>query len=206
MEDDKRTKIINAALEEFAENGFQRGSTNQIAKKAGIAKGMLFYYFNTKQELYNFLVGYCLDYVRENYLNKLDFSETDFIKRMNHTSLTKMQAYLQYPQIFNFLASIVLNQDEQYLPDDLLQELNTMYQVGTENLYKNIDTTLFRSDLPTEYVSKLLLWSIEGYQKELIAKLKGKNLGQLDFTPYWDEYAEFLELLRKIFYQNGGMK
>jgi AcrR family transcriptional regulator len=46
-----RKAILRAALELFAERGFYRTTTRAIARKAGIAEGTLFNYFETKEDL-----------------------------------------------------------------------------------------------------------------------------------------------------------
>jgi AcrR family transcriptional regulator len=43
--------ILRAALELFAEKGFYRTTTKAISRKAGIAEGTLFNYFETKEDL-----------------------------------------------------------------------------------------------------------------------------------------------------------
>ena len=43
--------ILAAALKLFAEKGFYRTTTKEIARKAGIAEGTLFNYFETKEDL-----------------------------------------------------------------------------------------------------------------------------------------------------------
>lgn len=48
---EKRSALLHAALELFAENGFNGASTALIAKRAGVATGTLFLYFKTKEEL-----------------------------------------------------------------------------------------------------------------------------------------------------------
>ncbi|MDD3656837.1 MAG: TetR/AcrR family transcriptional regulator, partial [Atribacterota bacterium] len=50
LESEKQERIINAALKEFARNGYGKASTNEIIKQAGISKGSLFNYFNNKKE------------------------------------------------------------------------------------------------------------------------------------------------------------
>lgn len=50
---DKRTALLDAALELFAREGLQNVSTAAIAKNAGVASGTLFTYFETKQDLIN---------------------------------------------------------------------------------------------------------------------------------------------------------
>jgi AcrR family transcriptional regulator len=37
MGEEKRNRIINSALEEFSKNSFEKASTNNIVKKAGIS-------------------------------------------------------------------------------------------------------------------------------------------------------------------------
>lgn len=47
-----REEILSIAIEEFAERGLSGGTTDAIAARAGITKRMIFYYFNTKEELF----------------------------------------------------------------------------------------------------------------------------------------------------------
>ena len=48
---DKQKKIIVAAIESFSEKGYAATSTNEIAKKAGVAEGTIFRHYKTKKEL-----------------------------------------------------------------------------------------------------------------------------------------------------------
>ena len=61
---EKQARITNAALEVFARNDYKHASTDDIAAKAGISKGLLFYYFRNKQSLYLYLYDYALEQVR----------------------------------------------------------------------------------------------------------------------------------------------
>ncbi len=51
MKAESRKAIILAALELFAKNGFSATTTDAIAKKAKVSKGLIFTYFPTKQEI-----------------------------------------------------------------------------------------------------------------------------------------------------------
>ena len=44
MDEEKKQKIINASIEEFSK-GYSLASTNEIVRKAGVSKGLLFHYF-----------------------------------------------------------------------------------------------------------------------------------------------------------------
>lgn len=51
MRAESRSAIIAAALELFARKGFSATTTDQIAKKAKVSKGLVFAHFTTKQEI-----------------------------------------------------------------------------------------------------------------------------------------------------------
>lgn len=46
-----RQRIVEAAIAEFAENGYNSGSTQQIAVRAGLSSAQIFYYFPKKEDL-----------------------------------------------------------------------------------------------------------------------------------------------------------
>jgi len=48
---DKRTAILRAALEVFAENGFHASPTSLLAQKAGVGTGTIYRYFESKDDL-----------------------------------------------------------------------------------------------------------------------------------------------------------
>src|SRR6476620_6761897 len=56
---ERRNDVLDAALVEFAERGFEGTSTEDIAKRAGISQPYLFRLFGTKKDLYIASVGRC---------------------------------------------------------------------------------------------------------------------------------------------------
>ena len=48
---DKQQRVLDAALEMFADRGYSGVATNEIAKKAGVAEGTIFKTWKTKKEL-----------------------------------------------------------------------------------------------------------------------------------------------------------
>jgi AcrR family transcriptional regulator len=51
--DDKRQKIMKAALDVFLRRGFEAATIDEIANKAGIAKGTVYLYFKDKVDLWS---------------------------------------------------------------------------------------------------------------------------------------------------------
>ncbi len=51
MAHETKTKIVEAAVELFTENGFDATSVQQIVERAGVTKGALYHHFAAKQEI-----------------------------------------------------------------------------------------------------------------------------------------------------------
>lgn len=55
LPEEKRGRFIEAALREFAERGYAKASVNAIVRESGIAKGSLYQYFESKENLFRYL-------------------------------------------------------------------------------------------------------------------------------------------------------
>jgi AcrR family transcriptional regulator len=200
LDTEKQTRILNAAYKEFSEQGYKHASTNRIVKEAEIGKGMLFYYFNSKKDLYNYLIENGADYVIKEYLSKIDERQTDFIEKYKQIARLKLDAYMRNPYIFNFLGQVYISKEDE-LPQGLENVLNQIREKAFEKIFQNIDMSLFREDVPPETCFKLIKWTLDGYEKELVAGYKGLQLSNIDMKPYWDEFFNYLDVLRKIYYK-----
>ncbi len=56
LPDDKRARVIDAAVVEFARVPYAKASLDVVAKNAGVSKGSLYQYFDDKRDLYGWLV------------------------------------------------------------------------------------------------------------------------------------------------------
>src|SRR5256885_8250792 len=57
--EERREAVLAAALEEFAARGLHGGSTDEIARRAGISQPYVFRLFGTKKELFKAVVARC---------------------------------------------------------------------------------------------------------------------------------------------------
>jgi len=58
--EERRDEILDAAMVEFAERGLHGGSTEEIAKRAGISQPYVFRLFGSKKELFKASTARCL--------------------------------------------------------------------------------------------------------------------------------------------------
>lgn len=110
-------EILNAADQLFFSKGYQATTISDIAKKVGVAQGMLYYYFKSKEE------------VLETLLNRHVASLVSEIQDIQHLASTP-------PEKIALMVSSILN--KAFYKDGLL--LNLLYDV--QNLY--LKDALFR--------------------------------------------------------------
>ena len=63
----KQEKILNAALELFANDGYNVVSTSKIANRAGVSEGLIFRHFESKQGLLDAILKLAFDKAAELY-------------------------------------------------------------------------------------------------------------------------------------------
>lgn len=65
MREEKRTLIMDAALEHFARDGYHNTTITHLAKHAGISKGLMYNYFTGKEELLGEIINRSLGEISE---------------------------------------------------------------------------------------------------------------------------------------------
>lgn len=109
IREEKKSLIMNTALEHFAREGFHGTTVNHIAKHAGISKGLLYNYFKSKEDLLDSIirrsVSEVYDYFDIDRDGVLSVDEFEFFIR-------KIAQILKEKQTFWRLLVQVLMQDE----------------------------------------------------------------------------------------------
>ena len=54
--EDRPAEITQAALAAFAENGYAATKVDEVARRAGVSKGLLYLYFKTKEDLFKAVI------------------------------------------------------------------------------------------------------------------------------------------------------
>lgn len=79
---EKRNKILEVAVSEFANHGFDNANINVIAQKSHVSVGSLYKYFDTKQDLFLTAVHYGVQ-ILEGTLTNLADSDCDIIEKLD---------------------------------------------------------------------------------------------------------------------------
>lgn len=201
VEPEKQQLILNAALQEFTEKGFDLASTNKIVKEAGIGKGMLFYYFTNKKGLYEYLIDYCIEVIEREYLEVIDYSARDLFERMKNLSEIKWDFMIKHPNAMNFIGALFLKNPEN-LDLALKERFEELMVKWYGILYEDIDLSLFREDIDVKKAFDLVQWALHGYEEDLKYRLRDQDVASLDYDIYYEEFFDYLDVLKTAFYKS----
>ncbi len=196
LDEEKKIKIINSAMEEFSKNSYDKASTNRIVERAGISKGSLFNYFGSKEKLYKDLEIFAFKEMANAIVEKLNWEEADLLNRIVEITTIKLEVLQNYPHLLGFSKRITSEKS--------IEELKEIYEEYLPNIfekiyYKNIDFSLFRQDLEIKEVMNILIWTFEKMGEEYLKKTK---IGEsLNFDEMADEVDKYVKVLRKGFYR-----
>ncbi|MBF0492208.1 MAG: TetR family transcriptional regulator [Deltaproteobacteria bacterium] len=110
-----RAQILQAALELFYENGFEKTTLRDVAKKSGMALGATYYYFHSKEEMvFEF---YAQTHEEALVRNALIVSEsTKFQKRLKALIDFKFEQLMPYRPFIGALARFAANPSHPLSP------------------------------------------------------------------------------------------
>lgn len=81
ISEEKQSRILETAIWEFAEHGFESANINQIALKAGVSVGSMYKYFESKEDLFLTVIHYGVETLRA-ILNSIIQEDTPFDVRI----------------------------------------------------------------------------------------------------------------------------
>lgn len=200
-DENKLSDIKMAAYNEFARVGYDLASTNNIIKEAGISKGLLFYYFENKQRLYQILVDDVLEMLEE-MINKMNGNEPDLLLRYYKLGLVEMEYYHNHKGLFQFMGSLIKNsislltKEAQGRYHDLILKFSTKIKNK-----ENIDTYMFQTQNNVEDVITIIEYAIQGYEQKLRQTFAHSDFTEAKFDETMNEFSNYLKLLRKQFYK-----
>lgn len=203
LPEEKRERIINAAMKEFLA-GYKKASTDNIVREAGISKGLLFHYFGTKERLYNFLIDYSISVMQREYVDLINIIQPDILETVWQLSLLKRDLSNQFPDIFDFITNAFVDASaKNESTANNLAKFNAIQAEIFEGIYTHADTSLFRDDIDPQMAIQIMSWTMHGYGQSKANAVPGENIGanaRENYEKYLEEFQEILNTLRKCFY------
>jgi AcrR family transcriptional regulator len=177
LPDEKRQRVINAAMSVFAAHGYRKASVADIAKAAGISKAMVFTYFGSKSGLYEYLSRLVMSVTLDTFQSAKSelLGVTDYFERISVSSRLKIKMMKAHLSILEFSASMYVERDPEVRP--MIESLLAgAFKIRDEMLAANVGAHKFKDEEDIERVTKMTEWMASG----CAADWKGKNADDLD--------------------------
>jgi TetR/AcrR family transcriptional regulator len=201
INEDKRQRILNSAIEEFATYGYEMASTNRIVEKAGISKGMLFHYFKNKKGLFFYLLDYSIPILVKEFKNYADKSPKDIFERLKNWQIAKFKAFENYPYSFEFIKKAFFNSPNE-LKEELMERYKDVEKKSYEMLFEGIDCSKFKPDINIQKALEVLSWTLEGYGNRYMEENTDQNGNTIiDNDKLLREMDEYINILKLGFYR-----
>lgn len=195
LSQEKQQQILDAAAEVFAEEDYKRASTDDIAARAGISKGLLFYYFKNKQGLYLYVADHLRSLV-ERHLERGALAEiTDFFDMLDYGAEEKLRLFRRQPWILNLALRLYYVTDKE-VASPLRRRFMEMLEEMWGTYFSHIDREKFRPEVEPRLVLDQLIYLIDGYLHQQM--MRGVKI---DMDVLMAEYAVWRDMLRQYAYK-----
>lgn len=199
LPEEKRMKIINACIEEFGLNGYEKASTNAMVRKADISKGLLFYYFGNKKNLFMYMFNYSIEYLINKYFLIEDDQPADLFDRLIWISMVKIRMIYENPMMSRLVYNAITNMPHE-LKDDLTEKYNSIYNMHAPRiLLEGIDTSKFRKDIDPERAIELVMMCLDGVAHKYIKMYSNRPTEELfgDLEKLVNEFNKYISILKR---------
>ena len=137
--EDTRRRIVEAAIEAFAELGFKGASTRDIAARAETNQGLITYHFKSKDELWRASTDYLFSGYRQRLLERLQGLGSEDSRELARASIREFVLFsAEHPEFFRMMV------EEGKRPDDRMrwlvrEHLKPMYEYFMQLVGPSID-------------------------------------------------------------------
>jgi AcrR family transcriptional regulator len=164
LPEEKRQRLIDLAIEEFAAHDYRLASISRIVARAGIAKGSFYQYFEDKRDLFLYLLDTAVNQPRLDHLHAAQSAqEQGFFGRLRWMLSGAVQAALAHPQ----LAQIAMRAYSADLPfaDEALDRARAMGRGYVRELVtEGMARGELDPDLDPELVTGLIIAAMTEFQ------------------------------------------
>jgi AcrR family transcriptional regulator len=180
---DTKARIIDAAYKVLADIGHDKASMKEIAKEAGVAQGLINYYFPSKEDLlfelfYTETCRYCNEMLK---IDLIPITET-FIKDALRVPMELVQSHPEWHRLRFELFAIGLRSEKGR------QEIAKSLQAGREQTVHSMSRLSLGDNMNEDAVASILLAALDGLA------LQAMSNPNFDGEAAYGTLAEILEI------------
>lgn len=156
---EKYLQILDAAVKEFAENGYHRTQVARIAKEAGVADGTIYLYFTSKEDILVSLFAEKMgDFVSQ---LKEKLARVTGFKEQLRTLIAHHLEVLGSNPAQAMVTQIELRQIDPWINQGISGPLKSYFKVIEEVIRSGQQEGLVREDLDVRLARKILFGAVD---------------------------------------------
>ncbi len=165
---DRRRELVDAAVRVFARDGFHRSRVGDIAEEAGVAHGLLYHYFRSKDDVLEAIFRETWS-ILVSETKRIESSGVPFREQLRRFARIYLGSWLVTPEVIRVLVREVGRSPEVGNRVDEIRELFVILQ-------RMIEAARERGEVRAGCEPQLAAWALYGALEEI---LTGWVLGQL---------------------------
>lgn len=198
----KRQKIIDCAVDEFAEHGYRGASISRIVAAAGIAKGSFYQYFEDKEDLYGHVVDYAIVQrkLRVSGQQSVKLEELSLTQFIRVLFLAMMQEFLSEPKLLKIAIDYM-----RHRYDPVQKRIYQKYQHISDNYFQGfVEFEKQRGDMDTNVDGDVLSHMLVGAAYMISNRMEAHGVDAVT-KEYVNDIVDKIEyILTKGIYTNAA--
>jgi AcrR family transcriptional regulator len=186
----RRSAIIDAALEEFTASGFTAAKLDDVAERAGIGKGTIYLYFDSKESLFEEVVRRNLippPGMAELYIASLDGSTAADVLTKHFRNMYQFMKNEKIPPLLMMILGETARFPKlaRFFHEEMISHSQKMLK---DIIAKGIASGEFRADADLVYTQFLISPALNG----AIWNLQFGGLAPIDIDHYAEAHIDFM--------------
>jgi AcrR family transcriptional regulator len=165
---DRRRDLLDAAVRVFARKGFHASRVGDIAEEAGVAHGLLYHYFRSKEEVLETIFSDAWG-VLATETDRIETSGVALREQLRRFARIYLGSWLVTPELIAVLVREIARSSSM---DSRVEDVGGIFR----SLQRMIETAQKRGEVRSDCNSRLASWVVYGALEEI---LTGWVLGQL---------------------------
>jgi len=126
-----RKIIFDAAIKVFSSNGYESATMDEVASKAGVAKGTLYYHFKSKEELFYFVVQSGIDLISDE-VSKAIENIDDPVEKMKEAARLQLKYVYTNKDLFRVIMAHIWGNKERH--EEIRSQMKSLIDLTSKTL------------------------------------------------------------------------
>jgi len=165
---DRRRELLDAAVRVFARKGFRAARVGDIAEEAGVAHGLLYHYFRSKDEVLETIFRETWQLLQTD-VERIAAADVPLREQLRRFARIYLGSWLMTPEVIGVLVREIARSPQV---GERVEEIGAVFR----SLHRMIEAAKVDGDVRADCNVRFATWAVYGALEEI---LTGWVLGQL---------------------------